>query len=192
MNKHCMPDDHMVKLKELTLAPYLQLSVRLIDVPRKHLSNAFRHQMATLAILIDYGYTDPVLLKASVIHDIIEDCEHFNQHQISRLEDGEEVLKLVLEVSKKHNETKKEFLSRILVEGSERAKILKSADRISNLIDMGFATDEKFIERYLKETTDLVIPMTKEVSSFMVKELEDLIISRGKILEVIKNLKGFK
>jgi len=32
----------------------------------------FRHQMSTLAILLDYKFADPVLLKAAVIHDLFE------------------------------------------------------------------------------------------------------------------------
>ena len=48
--------------------------MRLIDVPRKAGSNMFRHQMSTLAILLDYKTTDPVLLKASVIHDLVEEA----------------------------------------------------------------------------------------------------------------------
>lgn len=53
------------KLAGITLAPYIVRAMRLIDVPRKAGSNMFRHQMSTLAILLDYKFTDPVLLKAS-------------------------------------------------------------------------------------------------------------------------------
>jgi len=34
----------------------------------------FRHQVSTLAILLDYKIFDPVLLKASVIHDLFENA----------------------------------------------------------------------------------------------------------------------
>ena len=38
----------------------------------------FRHQLATLAILLDYKIVDPVLLKASLIHDC--DAGAFDAH----------------------------------------------------------------------------------------------------------------
>ena len=47
-------------------------AMRLIGMPRRAGSNMFRHQMSTLAILLDYKTSDPVLLKASVIHDLFE------------------------------------------------------------------------------------------------------------------------
>jgi len=187
MNKHRMHDNHMHELKSLTLAPYIQLAITLVDIPRKHLSNAFRHQMATLAILIDYGYTDSVLLKASVIHDLLEDVKHFDRSLILRLDDGPAVLDLVLEVSKKDDENKRQFLERILNNGSNRAKVLKSADRISNLIDIGFTTNESFIERYLSETVDCVVPMALQVNLYMVEEMVDLVVSRRGVLEAIRD-----
>ena len=50
------------------------VSSALIGIRRKGGSNMFRHQISTLGILLDYKLTDPVLLKASVIHDLFEDA----------------------------------------------------------------------------------------------------------------------
>ena len=61
------------ELKNIVLAPYMQLATGLIGKARHAGGNMFRHQMDTLAILIDYGYIDSVLLKASVVHDTVED-----------------------------------------------------------------------------------------------------------------------
>ena len=63
------------------------------------------------------------------------------------------------EVTRKEGESKKEFLCRILDEGSQKAKILKCADRISNMISLGYVTDPKFIERYCDETEFFLLPM---------------------------------
>lgn len=185
MNRHQMTDQDMLAIKNLTLAPYIQLAVRLIDVPRKHLSNAFRHQGDTLFILFDYGYTDPVLLKAAVIHDLLEDCPETRYDEITRHDDGPAVLSLVQEVSKRPGEAKPDFLRRILETGSVNAKVLKSADRISNLIALGFTSDAAFIERYIKETEKFVIPMAESVAPNMATELRDLLESRKNILEIL-------
>ena len=48
----------------LILAPYLIKATALIGISRKCGGNQFRHQFATLGILIDYKYEDSILLKA--------------------------------------------------------------------------------------------------------------------------------
>ena len=61
-------------LRDLTLAPYIVKAMALIGVKRRGGSNMFRHQLSTMAILLDYKVIDPVLLKAAVIHDLFEDA----------------------------------------------------------------------------------------------------------------------
>ncbi len=179
MANHTMSNDDMLKIKNLTLAPYIQLAISLIDKPRMAGSNSFRHQLDTFTILIDYGYCDPVLLKASVVHDVIEDCDGFDQNIMRNIDaDGNDVLNLVLEVSKKPGETKANFLTRIKNMGSNKAKILKGADRISNVVSLGFVNDIKFIEKYLKETEKYIYPIVEEANIHMLQELKDLVKSR--------------
>ena len=96
----------------------------------------FRHQIDTMGILIDYGYIDSVLLKASCVHDTIEDIPGFDPELIRKVDDeGEDVLKLVLEVSKKPGQLKSDYLRGIIDHGSHKAKVLKCADRISNMTE---------------------------------------------------------
>ena len=61
-----MGSEQMLQLRDMVLAPYMQLATGLIGKARHAGGNMFRHQMDTLAILIDYGYIDSVLLKASI------------------------------------------------------------------------------------------------------------------------------
>ena len=174
----------MQQLANISLAPYMQIATGLIGKSRHAGGNMFRHQMDTLSILIDYGYIDSVLLKASVIHDTVEDIVGFDKNTIINVDDeGPEVLKLVLEVTRREDETKEQFLHRILDTGSQKAKVLKCADRISNMISLGFVTDPKFIERYCDETEYFILPMSIEVDFNMYQELIDLIITRRRYLE---------
>ena len=155
-----MDSQQMQTLSDMRLAPYMQLSTGLIGKARHAGGNMFRHQMDTLAILIDYGYIDSVLLKASVVHDTVEDIPGFDRNNIINAdEEGQKVLDLVLEVTRRDDEDKKQFLRRILDTGSQRAKILKCADRISNMISLGYVTDPAFIERYCDETEFFLLPM---------------------------------
>ena len=124
------------------------------------------------------------MLKASIIHDTIEDVPGFIPDLITNAdEDGPAVLNLVREVTRKEEESKKEFLCRILNEGSQQAKILKSADRISNMISLGYVTDPTFIERYCDETEYFLLPMAIQVDFNMYQELINLIMTRRRYLE---------
>ena len=179
-----MDDSNMNQLGEMRIAPYMQLATALIGKARHAGGNMFRHQMDTLAILIDYGYIDSVLLKASVVHDTVEDIEGFDKNRIANAdEEGQQVLDLVLEVTRREDEDKKQFLMRILKEGTPKAKILKCADRISNMISLGYVTDPKFIERYCDETEYFLLPMALEVDYNMYQELIELIRTRRRYLE---------
>lgn len=172
------------ELKNIILAPYMQIATGLIGKARHAGGNMFRHQMDTLAILIDYGYIDSILLKASIVHDTVEDIPGFDKGLIINADsDGPEVLKLVLEVTRRESESKKDFLQRILNEGSQKAKILKCADRISNMISLGYVTDPHFIERYCDETEFFLLPMALEIDFNMYHELISLIMTRRRYLE---------
>ena len=167
-------------LADMVIAPYLQKATALRGVKRYVGGNQFRHAFATLAILIDYHYVDIVLLKASVIHDLIEDVKCTSNDEIRAIDkDGQKVLELVLEVTRRKPESKEEFLKRILNEGSPMAKVLKCADRISNLTDLHPDIFEKeYIKNTIAETKKWVVPMAEQVNKDMLFELQDLIKRR--------------
>ena len=179
-----MTTEQMQQLGEMHLAPYMQAATVLIGKSREAGGNMFRHQLDTMAILIDYGIIDSVLLKASIIHDVLEDIRDYNHNNILSLDsESHEVYKLVMEVTRREDEAKAEFLTRIRETGSHKAKILKVADRISNMISLGFVNNPEFIERYIKETQDYILPIAADASSYMVIELTHLIASRKRYLE---------
>ncbi len=172
-------------IRSLILAPYIVKATALIGNARHVGGNQFRHAFATLGILLDYKYfTNSVLLKAALVHDLFEDIPSTDKSILIHLDsDGEKVTRLVLEVTKDEKETKANYLKRILDTGSFDAKTLKVADRISNLTDINqnIYSDSK-ISQYLNETEQYVIPMAKEVNQNMVRELTDLIQKRRKML----------
>lgn len=179
-----MNEQAMLQLKNIYMAPYMQLATELIGKARHDGGNMFRHQIDTMGILVDYGYIDGVLLKASVIHDLIEDIPDYDHNKILEIDsESKDVYDLVLEVTKKPGQTKNDFLKGIIDHGSEKAKILKCADRISNMISLGFVTKSEFIERYCDETEFYILPIALEVDYNMYQELIQLIITRRKYLE---------
>ncbi len=179
-----MDKDAMIRLKNMQIAPYIQLASVLIGKPRRSGGNMFRHQIDTMGILMDYGYIDSILLKASVIHDLLEDAPEIDRDIILSIDDeASEVYKLVLEVTRRPIETKMVFLQRIRDFGSSRARVLKSADRISNMISLGYVTDVDFIRRYTDETENYVFPIAKLSDLRMLSELEELVATRRDYLE---------
>ena len=178
-------------LKKLVLAPYILKATALISVQRKVGGNQFRHCFSTLGILLDYKFfNDSVLLKASLLHDFLEDLPEAQVEDIRNMdEDGHKVVDLVLEVTKRNDETKAEYLQRVLEKGSRNALLLKCADRISNLTDLHRDTHTtQKITDYLDKTEKYVIPMSKKVNDDMFIELTDLIAKRRKILKIIKDI----
>ncbi len=173
-------------LAAITMAPYISKATALIGKKRKAGSNMFRHQLDTMTILIDYKMIDPVLLKAAVIHDLFEECKGMpgvNRDEIVCLDsDGPAVYDLVMEVTLREingvREPKCEYLTRLMKFGTLRAKKLKLADRISNLISLGFVHDQEFVTDVLAETRKYILPFAAGIDENMFKELSDLVADR--------------
>jgi (p)ppGpp synthase/HD superfamily hydrolase len=186
-------DDLERSLGRITLAPYIVKAMALIGVRRRGGSNMFRHQISTLAILLDYKILDPVILKAAVIHDLFEDARAMpgvSQEEITRIDsDGPAVYALVMELTIRVidgvREPKSEYLQRVMQTGSGRATLLKLADRISNLTALGFVHDQAFVERYLEETRTWILPWAGAVNADMFRELSDLVENRQQMLRKI-------
>jgi (p)ppGpp synthase/HD superfamily hydrolase len=181
-------------LANITLAPYIVKAMALIGVKRRAGSNMFRHQISTMAILLDYKIIDPVLLKAAVIHDLFEDAPTLpgvTEEEIKRIDsDGPAVYELVMEVTIRFvdgvREPKSEYLQRVLQKGSNRARVLKLADRISNITALGFVHDVGFVKRYLRETKDHILPYAEKINPDMFRELSDLVQNREQMVRLIE------
>lgn len=183
-----MKDHEKDELIRLIAAPYIQKATALIGVARKVGGNQFRHMMATFTILIDYHYTDHVLLKAALIHDLFEDVPDSSREEIRSIDQhGDEVVALVEEVTRYPHQTKIEYLENILKHGSRRAKILKVADRISNITDLHLdIMIHGKMENYLVQTMDYIYPMAEEVDHYMAIELRDLVERRKMYLNAFQ------
>lgn len=180
-------------LRNLVLAPYILRAMALISIKRLVGGNQFRHSFSTLGILLDYKYfNDSVLLKASLLHDLFEDIPETQVDEIRAIDsDSNMVIDLVMEVTRIKEECKSEYLHRILTNGSEKAMILKCADRISNLTDLHRDThSDQNIAEYLDQTEEFVIPMAKKVNLNMVIELTDLVAKRRELLKILEKRKS--
>jgi GTP pyrophosphokinase len=177
------------KIENLVLAPYIIKATALIGKGRNVGGNQFRHAIATMAILMDYKmFDDYVLLKAAVIHDLLEEIPETNEAELRQIDDqANQVVDLVIEVTRPKGMTKSDFLRRLLEQGSRNAKLLKVADRISNLTDLHRDNySKRKMSHYLDQTEKYVLPMAMEVNNDMVFELKDLIDKRRKQMNFLK------
>lgn len=197
----------MYSLASLILAPWIQKASALIGVKRKVGGNQFRHCMASMTILIDYHFINGPMLKASIIHDLLEDFKSVNLEEIRRLDaDGETVLGLVGELTRDpKKETKEQYFERLVNKSSPEAKIVKLADRISNLTDLHlFVFEEDKTEYYLDQTERYILPMIsvllqsdipedqKTMVKEMQKEIKDLVYIRRTYLEEFHSLESLR
>lgn len=189
-----MQPDWVKRLSRIKLAPYICKARALIGVPRRGGDNMFRHQMMTLTVLLDYLVIDSVLLKAAIIHDIAEDAlgmPGLSRDEILSMDaEGGQVYDLMIEVTRRvdengNKEPKSRYLRRIMESDSSRAKVLKLADRISNLISLGWVHDREFVERILEETREHILPYAHAINADMDIELRDLISLRERSLSFI-------
>ncbi|MCL2039598.1 MAG: hypothetical protein FWG85_04115 [Bacteroidetes bacterium] len=174
------------KLNSMVIAPYIQVATALIGKTRKIGGNQFRHNWSTLGILIDHKIIDAPILKASVIHDLKEDApESYYPGQIKLIDaDGNKVVELVEELSIGIDETKAMYLERVIQRGTEEAKIIKLADRISNLIDIQLGIFDVYkIRQTLDETEKYILPFAKNINENMYLEMSDLITSRTRYVK---------
>jgi GTP pyrophosphokinase len=123
-------------------------------------------------------------LKASLIHDLFEDGHKVGFTEFDTVittdEDGKEVYDLVRELSIRIvdnvEEPKATFLERIMQEGTHRAKLLKLADRLSNINTLLATRDTEFISRYLTETQKHIMPYADRIDKNIAEELKKSLI----------------
>ena len=197
----------MNALRNMELAPWIQKATTLIEQHRKVGGNQFRHGLATMTILLDYHFIDSILLKAAIVHDLLEDSTKVRPEELLTVDsEGPRVLELVLELSRdRNNQTKIEYLEKLLYSGSSNAKIVKLADRISNLTDLHlFVFSKDKAEKYIDQTENYIIPMVgallksdlpaeqKSMVAEMGKELSDLVLVRRMYVREFTNYESIR
>jgi len=116
------------------------------DQLRKGLGNIpyINHPVAVMKLLSKFGESDTDLLISALLHDVIEDTAK-NEQEVQDLSDiilekfGENVLLTVIEVSDNKGlpvEERKRLQIIHTTNLSERAKKLKIADKICNILDI--------------------------------------------------------
>jgi guanosine-3',5'-bis(diphosphate) 3'-pyrophosphohydrolase len=144
------------------------------------------HPIEVADTLWRVGYVrDETLLVAAILHDTIEDTDT-TKEEIEK-EFGEEVLKLVLEVTDDKSlpkQTRKQLQIEHAPHKSERAKLLKIADKINNIRDIITSPPENWS---LERRQEYLLWSERIVSGLrgvnpQLEELYDEMLAEGKRL----------
>ena len=126
------------------------------------------HPLRVLKKVYKYKESNNIetLLISACLHDVIEDTKA-TYPEIVRIF-GPQVASLVLEVTTdedmKKEMGKEKYLSYKMKNMSSWALVIKLCDRLDNVEDLSNSTDKRFINRYIKETLDIINYLLKNAN----------------------------
>jgi len=130
---------------------------------------------------------DTIAITAAILHDTIEDtdttCEEL------RVNFGNEVLELVLEVSDDKNLPKRERKRKQIVHSpnlSKSAKLIKLADKISNVHDIAFAPPDHWsLQRRIEylQWAEAVVAGLRGINGNLEKRFDETLVSARQKLD---------
>jgi (p)ppGpp synthase/HD superfamily hydrolase len=133
-----------------------------------------------IAIMAFRKNLSPSGIKASLLHDVVEDTP-YTYEDLEKEGIEPEVIKLVKDVTRGKDEDRKTYMERVKNLTGE-SKVIKCFDRYQNLLRAFTLKKVDFLNRYIKETEDIYIPAFERY-----KELSDLNENFNNILrELIK------
>lgn len=118
----------------LLFAGHVHNGQRRKDAPG---SPHLKHLVQVAGLLVRAGVRDPDVLRAAVLHDVLRDTDV----EVAELQErfGERVSEIVLELSEDARLSRldrREYMPRRVTEFGEPAKLIKLAEKISNLLDL--------------------------------------------------------
>jgi (p)ppGpp synthase/HD superfamily hydrolase len=119
------------------------------------------HPLAVCYLLITYGVIDDIVLAASLLHDVKEDCGVTDEELKQRFPYA--VAHLVGLVSKEEGEPAGKVFARI--SSDTRSVIIKLADRTHNMSEAVGVFNRGRLQKYIRETEDYVLPMAEQAAA---------------------------
>jgi len=133
------------------------------------------HPIRVTMILRAAGFSefkDKNLFLAALFHDLLEDTDLTFEELRAKF--GDEVALIVKELSKPDNMSKTDWLSSFIT-ASKRAKIIKMADRIDNLMDMADTKWNNEKQKLYAEQGLIILDTCGGANSRLAHKLEEVI-----------------
>jgi (p)ppGpp synthase/HD superfamily hydrolase len=116
----------------------------------------FELQLTTQRASDGVGVTDPQILAAAALHDVVEDTDVSIEEV--RAEFGDVAASLVAWVTRDPSENKPAYLAR-LADAPNQVLMLKLADRLSNVQRLATHPRPEKQARYYAETVEWIVPL---------------------------------
>ena len=121
------------------------------------------HPLKVCSTLINYGIDDDIVLAASLLHDVVEDCKErlplLGKELVIEHGVAQEVLDIVLLLTKESGLSQEElsvYFSKI--RDNPKALLIKLSDRLHNSGTL-YTFEWQKMRKYVNETTDFIIPI---------------------------------
>lgn len=131
-----------------------------------------------LILALEVGETDPALLAAALLHDVIEDGEGRVTLVMIKKQFGEEAADYVNRLTKPEGELDGKLspeqdhaYHELIANSCIQVRLAKLADRIDNLRNALKLDDVGFQKKQLAETRQYFLPLAKKTNSYMHAEL---------------------
>ncbi len=149
------------------------------------------HPIMVAQVLVEHGAVhDPVTLIGAILHDTIEDTATSREEIVERF--GKEVLDLVLEVSDDKSLCKADRKEQQVLTASsksDRAKNLKIADKVCNVLDMVRYPPDWSLSRKLEyvEWSEAVVDGLRGVNAALEQHFDETVAYVRRRLELQKD-----
>lgn len=126
-----------------------------------------------LILTEEVGITDPEMLSAALLHDLIEDANPHGMWVLTwrsmRVVFGKRVHDLVRVLTKKPGERREHYFGRVAC-ADDDASVIKLADRLDNLRTLSaWGADHQ--RRYIEETRSVLLPIAERVNAYLADEI---------------------
>ncbi len=152
------------------------------------------HPLEVTSYLINLGIDDDITCAASILHDVVEDCNIKDPYrEIAKKYDlSKQVIDVVLLLTKtssykKGTSSEKEYYENI--KKDKRACIIKLSDRANNLSTVDVFTKEKMIE-YVNETKNLIYPLCKYAKEYYPELSNAITIVKYQIVSICETIES--
>lgn len=156
---------------------------------RKMGGEYIEHPMSVTSELVALGLHDEVLLTASILHDVIEDCNTSKNDLVLGYGFNEDVAKIVSLLSKTKETLVDDYYEAVRTD--IRAVLIKVSDRCHNVSTMVGAFTLEKMKEYIIETESYVIPLIKYGINHHPQYSDELYVMRNHIMSVTKCIKAF-
>lgn len=168
----------------------IQIAIELHDGQKRRTGGDYvEHPMKVTSQLVSLKIYDEITLTASLLHDVIEDCNKTRSQLILDHGVSKEIADVVMLLTKNNSDSTEIYYNGI--KKDVRAILIKISDRCHNISTMINAFSIEKMEEYVTETEQYILPLCKYGINYYPEYSDELVVMRNHIESVVDCVKGF-